>query len=131
MSDDDGITKDERVGSRFSQHRVLVLVGLTIIVTIIFTAVGMMLYSTSGTAQLDLSRPDYKGVNEIVEKEKEKAALVDYPATGDINDAALKQFDELYKKQLTNTTSVDVFDGDPMALDSLGIDDVQGNTTQE
>lgn len=131
MSDDDGITKDERVGSRFSQHRVLVLVGLTIIVTIIFTAVGMMLYNTSGTAQLDLSRPDYKGVNEIVEKEKEKAALVDYPATGDINDAALKQFDELYKKQLTNTTSVDVFDGDPMALDSLGIDDVQGNTTQE
>lgn len=131
MSDDDGITKDERGSSRLSQHRVLVLVGLTIIVTIIFTAVGILLYNTSGTAQLDLSRPDYKGVNEIVEKEKEKTTLIDYPATGDINDEALRQFDELYKKQLTSTTSVDAFDGDPMALDALGIDDIQSNTNQE
>ncbi len=121
MSDDDGITKDEPAMVLLAEHRVIILIVLTIIITLVFTSIGLVLYNTSGSAQLDLSRPGYKGVNEIVEKNKPK--FVDYPASGDINDTTLREFDNLYKTQLENVRSVDVFGGDPMAPDALGIDD--------
>lgn len=123
MSDDDGITKDESTIVLFAKHRLLVLIVATIIITLIFTAVGLMLYNRSGSAQLDLSRPGYRGVDEIVEKNKTK--FIEYPASGDINDATLKQFDELYKTHLKSVKTVDAFDGDPLTPEALGIDDRQ------
>ncbi len=121
MSDDDGITRDDTSFVLTAKHRILLLIGLTIIITSVFTAIGLMLYNTSGSAQLDLSRPGYKGVNEIVEKNK--PTFVEYPATGEINEATLKEFQDLYKKHLDNVKSVEAFRGDPLAPDALGIDE--------
>jgi hypothetical protein len=96
-----------------------VLVGVTILIALVFTSIGLVLYNASGTAQLDLSRPDYKGVSELVEKEK--PTYVEYPETGPIDESALNQFDELFKKQAENVRSVNPFSGDPLDPDALGL----------
>ena len=128
MHDDDGITQDEKVASALSRHKLLILITASIVVTLIFTAVGLVLYNTSGTAQLDLSRPGFQGVDEIVKKNQ--AELVEYSATGEINEEALSHFDTLYKTQLQNVTSVDAFSGDPMAPEALGIDEAVSGATE-
>lgn len=122
MSDDDGITRDDASFVLTAKRRILLLIGLTIVIAGVFTAIGLVLYNTSGSAQLDLSRPGYKGVNEIVEKNK--PTFVEYPASGDINETTLKEFHDLYKKHLDNVQSVEAFKGDPLASDALGIDEV-------
>lgn len=122
MTDDDGITRDEKAFDALSRHRLAILIGASIMVALVFTVIGLILYNTSGTAQLDLSRPGFEGVDQLVKEGQ--AELVEYPATGAINDEALAQFDALYKTQMENVTSIDAFGGDPLAPDALGIDDV-------
>lgn len=122
MSDDDGITTGERIPSLMAEHRLTILICLSIVIALVFTAVGLTLYNTSGTAQLDLSRPGFEGIDKQIKSHK--ADAIEYSATGPINEETLLQFDILYKKQLENVTSVNAFGGDPMAPDALGIDDV-------
>lgn len=121
MSDDDGITRDERVPSLLAEHRLTMLISGSIIIALVFAAIGLMLYNTSGTAQLDLSRPGFEGVDKLVKEGQTN--LVEYPALGPINEETLTQFNRLYQTQLENVTSVDAFSGDPMAPDALGIDE--------
>lgn len=118
---DDNITTGERMPLLIADHRIAVLVAATVIVALLFTAVGLTLYHTSGTAQLDLSRPDFEGISEIVEQNKE--TYTEYPATGPINQTALDEFDTLYKNQIDNSSSIDAFGGDPLTPSALGIDD--------
>lgn len=121
MGDDDGITRDERVPSLLAEHRLTMLISGSIIIALVFAAIGLMLYNTSGTAQLDLSRPGFEGVDKLVKEGQTN--LVEYPASGPINEETLTQFNRLYQTQLENVTSVDAFSGDPMAPDALGIDE--------
>ena len=130
MSDDDGITRDERSsGFLMAEHRLAILITASIIVALVFAAIGLTLYNTSGTAQLDLSRPGFEGVDKLVNDHKTDS--VDYPATGPINEEALTKFDRMYKKQLENVTSVDAFSGDPLAPDALGINELPPEDTHE
>ena len=122
MSDDDGITTGERIPGLMAEHRLTILICLSIAIALVFTAVGLTLYNTSGTAQLDLSRPGFEGIDKQIKSHK--ADAVEYPAMGPINEETLLQFDALYKKQLENVTSVNAFGGDPMAPDALVVDDV-------
>lgn len=128
MSDDDGITRDERSSRLLTEHRLTILIAASIVIALVFTAIGLMLYNTSGTAQLDLSRPGFEGVDKMVKDRQ--TDLVEYPAVGPINEETLAQFDKLYQTQLKNVTSVDAFGGDPMTPDALGINDVPSEETE-
>lgn len=112
----------KRLVSLMSRHQLAVLIALTIFISLAFTAAGLWLYNTSGTAQIDLSRPGYEGVSKELESE-EKHEYVEYPATGQMNDEALREFKEAYEAQLESATTVNAFSGDPLAPESLGIDD--------
>lgn len=122
MSDDDGITRDEQAPNWLTRHRLTILIGVSIVIALTFTSIGLMLYHTSGTAQLDLSRPGFEGVDKMVKDRQTNP--VEYPAVGPINEETLTQFDRLYQAQLENVTSVEAFSGDPLAPDALGINDV-------
>lgn len=104
-----------------SEHKVVGLIVIAICIALVSTTVGMMLYSVTGTAQLDLSRPGYEGVGKVVSEDT--TVFTEYPATGAMNEKALSEFDALYKDKLNNLKSVDAFGGDPMALDVLGLDE--------
>lgn len=105
---------------RWDKHRFMVLVGGTIVVSLLLVGVALGLYNSSGAAQLDLSRPGYVSVREQVDS---PASFESYPSTGMIDRAALQQFDQLYKRQAQQATDVDSFGGDVMTDEALSIAD--------
>ena len=105
---------------RWAQHRFLILIGGTIIISIFLVAVALALYASSGAAQLDLSRPGYVSVrNQAVRSD----GFVGFPSTGTIDSAAIDQFRTLYDKQAEQATNVDSFGGNIMSDQALSIDD--------
>lgn len=106
--------------SRWERHKFMLLVGLTILTALFLVWIAMGLYSSSGAAQLDLSRPGYKSVQSQVTKDD---TFNGYPSTGAMNKAALDQFRGLYTKRATQATGIDSFGGGVMSDQALGIDD--------
>lgn len=121
MTDDIQPTEPAPHKGFWANHRIVLLVVVTIAIALGMVSVGLVLYNVSGTAQLDLSRPGYAGVSTQVETEKE--TFREYPATGSINQKSLEEFSTLYEEQAASARAVDAFGGDPMAPDALGIDE--------
>lgn len=103
----------------WSNHRFLLLMGLTITVALVLVSISMTLYATSGAAQLDLSRPGYKSVTS--QAINNDGGFQNYPTSGVLNATALSQFRALYDTQAAKVTAVDAYAGDPLNPDSLQI----------
>lgn len=105
--------------TRLQQHRFLVMLAIAIVIAMFLVGVAMALYNSSGAAQLDLSRPGYQSV-------RDQAVSTDtfdsFPASGALDEEALKQFRELYKTEAEEATQVDAFGGDVMSSKALSID---------
>jgi hypothetical protein len=105
--------------ARLSQHRFMAMIIGSSFIACMLTAIGLSLYNSSGTAQLDLSRPGYSAV-------RSKAAKADkiegFANTGPINEETLQQFRTLYDEQLKQMTAVDAYSGDALSTASLKID---------
>lgn len=99
-------------------HRFMVMVGATIIVSIVLVGIALAMYSSSGAAQLDLSRPGYQSVRQQADRSE---VISDFPATGTIDQATLDQFKQLYDSQARQVLGYDGFGGDPMSDDALGL----------
>lgn len=86
--------------------------------------VSMALYNSSGAAQLDLSRPGYKAVQDKVDQTD---TFKSFPATGSVNSKTIDDFQKLYSKQVQQVTANSAFD--PAVLDdqALGIDAPSGD----
>lgn len=105
--------------SFLSQHRFLLLVALTIGLSIVLVGISMALYASSGTAQLDLSRPGYRSVSsQAVNNDSD---FKNYAASGQIDQDALSEFNTLYKEQALKAKAVDAFGGDPLNPEALEI----------
>jgi hypothetical protein len=104
----------------WQEHRFMVLVGVTIVISLFLVGVALSLYNSSGAAQLDLSRPGYKSVSEKAQRSDDFSS---YPAIGVIDKAALEQFKKLYSAQAQRATNVDSFGGDVMSDQALSLDD--------
>lgn len=112
---------------RWEKHRFMVLVGATIIISLMLVGVALTLYNTSGAAQLDLSRPGYVSVREQVDS---PASFKGFPSTGTIDREALEQFNRLYERQAQQATTVDSFGGEVMTDEALSIADPDAATKQ-
>lgn len=109
--DNQNSTPEENL-SFWDQHRFLLLIALTIIISLILVTVSLVLYSISGAAQLDLSRPGYQSV--VSEAESNDPVSTSYSAVGAINRDTIKEFQDLYNPQVESVTTVDAFGGDPL-----------------
>lgn len=127
-SHNDGVTShDYPIDTRFPfllrpQYRLATLIIGTILIAIIFVAVGLVLYNVSGTAQLDLSRPGFEGVSEIIDQNA--SSYQEFPSSGQIDQGSLSEFDRLYQEQLGVMNNAQAFEGDPLSPESLGIKEV-------
>jgi hypothetical protein len=101
------------------QHKFLLLVGMTIVTSMILVGVAMGMYASSGAAQLDLSRPNYQNVREKANRDERLTA---FPATGKMTKESLEQFRELYQPQSKRIVDFESFGGDPLSDQALGID---------
>jgi hypothetical protein len=105
--------------SGWRQHKFLLLVGMTIVTSMILVGVAMGMYASSGAAQLDLSRPNYQNVREKANRDERLTA---FPATGKMTKESLEQFRELYQPQSKRIVDFESFGGDPLSDQALGID---------
>lgn len=101
-------------------NRLVILLVTTIAIAAVLTVVSMVIYTKSGAAQLDLSRPGYRSVS----SQADKGDTIDsFSASGTVNKDTVTQFIQLYDDQAKKTTSVDAFNGDPLNPEVLGFGD--------
>lgn len=105
----------------WSHHRFIVLIIGSIVIAFLFLAISLAMYTSTGTAQLDLSRPGYQSVRDQAKINKE---FDSFSATGPVNDSVLGEFEKSYRKQASQTTSVDAFNGEVLSDEALGLDDM-------
>lgn len=118
MSEEELIA-EARTMSHWQRHKFMALVGATIVISLFLVGVALALYSSSGAAQLDLSRPGYQSVREQASKTQD---FESYPATGKLDSKAISDFKTLYDKKAKEATAVDSFGGKVMTDQSLSID---------
>lgn len=93
------------------QHRFLILIIGTIVISVVMVIASLMIYNLSGSAQLDLSRPGYQEVSDQVDRTDE---ITNYSAFGPVNKSTVKEFTDLYDAQAEKAKAVDAFNGDPL-----------------
>jgi len=109
----------------WGQHRFMLLIFGTIIISIGFVAVSLVIYNVSGSAQLDLSRPGYQSVSNQVERDDN---IDEYSASGSVNTDAIDDFTKLYDAQAVKAKAVDAFNGDPLNPEILQFGDPSAST---
>ena len=102
-----------------AERRFALLISIAILISLFLVGVALDLYETSGTAQLDLSRPGYVSVRQ---KAIQSDGFTGFSSSGPIDKSAVDQFRQLYASQATKATSVDSFSGNPMSDQALSID---------
>lgn len=116
MSEDHNLTAEVET-SWYKTHLVVFVAG-SIVIGFMLVVVSMMLYLSSGAAQLDLSRPGYKAVQDKVERSDN---FKSFPASGTIDARSIEEFQKLYAEQVKNVTTVDVFNPNVLDDAALGI----------
>ncbi len=100
------------------RHRLLVLVVGSITIALTLVSIALALYASGGTAQLDISRPGYKSVQDKVEP----TSFESFSPTGEVDEGVIDEFLDLYDKQTKRVNSTDAFSESALADNALGID---------
>jgi len=107
----------------FWRNKFLVMIFGAVVITCLLVVVSMSMYSSSGAAQLDLSRPGYVSVRD--KAVKSDADFQTFSSSCEINQKTISKFKVSFTKQAVKVKTVDAFGGDPLSPQSLGIDSVE------
>ena len=101
------------------RRNIALFISCSVLIAFLLVLISMALYNSSGAAQLDLSRPGYKSVQDQVNRTDN---FESFPATGPVTTTILEQFLKLFDRQVRPVSTTDAFS--PAALDdqALGID---------
>jgi len=95
----------------WDRHRLSLLLIITVCIAVMMTVISVVIYNSTGAAQLDLSRPGYRSVSDQVEKND---PIDTYSSSGPVNKETIEEFMKLYDAQATKAKAVDAFNGDPL-----------------
>lgn len=104
----------------WGEHRLILLLIGTLLIAMVLTTVSVIIYNTSGAAQLDLSRPGYRSVSDQVEHD---TTVGEYSASGPVTAETIQEFIQLYDEQAEKAKAVDAFNGDPLNPELLYSDE--------
>lgn len=104
---------------RLAKNRFIVLITGTIILALFLVSISLALYGSSGTAQVDLSRPGYSGVRDQAKEDTQEEKS--FSSSGPIDKASLEEFERLYTETSKSATSVKAFDGNVLSDEALHI----------
>jgi hypothetical protein len=125
MDESTVVVAEETELTFWAEHRFLLLIIATLIISTILVSVSIVIYNVSGSAQLDLSRPGYQSVSDKVDKTD---PVTDYSAFGPVNKGTVNDFTSIYDKQADKAKAVDAFNGDPLNPDVLEFSDPTAST---
>lgn len=97
--------------SFWDKHRLSLLLIITVAIALVMTSLSVVIYNSTGAAQLDLSRPGYRSVSDKVERVD---GIDTYSASGPVNKGSIEEFMKLYDTQANKAKAVDAFNGDPL-----------------
>lgn len=118
---EEAVTSQEHVEpTKWDRRRPLIIfIGGSIVIAIMLVFVSMALYVSSGAAQLDLSRPGYKSVQDQIDRTD---TFQSFPATGAVTDETIEDFIELYMRQTKSVSGTNVYSPEALSEKTLGID---------
>lgn len=119
MGDELHEVHSERTAAPWYRQQLFFFITGSIFISILLVMVSMALYASSGAAQLDLSRPGYKSVQDKVGKSE---TFESFPANGRVNNETIEKFLELYNRQTRQVNDVDAFSAETLEAQALGID---------
>ena len=102
-----------------SRHQFALFISGVVVLSLLLVTIALTLYVSSGTAQLDLSRPGYEKIRTQVRTDESFKGFSD---SGQLDADSLKQFESLYDQKLKEVESVDAFGNDVLSPKSLQID---------
>jgi len=115
---------DEQL-SFWDEHRFMLLIVGTLLISIVLVSISIFIYNVSGSAQLDLSRPGYQSVSGKVD---DTDPITDYSPFGPVNKATVNEFTKIYDTQAAKAKAVDAFNGDPLNPEVLEFSDPATST---
>lgn len=103
-------------------HQFLIMIVGAILVSLFLVYVALSLYVSSGTLQLDLSRPGYDSAREEATKGTE--VFKGFSEDGPIDDESLNEFDKLYKQKAAGALiEIDAFSSDALSDEALSLNE--------
>lgn len=103
---------------KFENYTFTVFIVASVSLSFVLVVISMYLYNSSGAAQLDLSRPGYV---DIRSQATNTSSYKDFPSSGPLDLKVVTDFEELFLKQSLKITSANVFSGDPLSPEALGL----------
>ena len=92
---------------QIQKHRFITFLVSSIVLSLFFVYIALSLYHSSGTLQLDLSRPGFDQARKDITEDT--STLDEYNASGSVNNQSLQQFNTLYSNALKDMTTIDAF----------------------
>jgi hypothetical protein len=120
MNEEEQVREPRVVSRVWYRHQLVFFISGSIIVALMLVLVSMALYASSGAAQLDLSRPGYKSVQNQLDQSD---TFESFPSSGAVTGKTLDDFLKLYQKQVKPVDNSDVFSPNTLDDQALGIDD--------
>lgn len=117
------LTEEAKSLSFWQAHRFWLMIAGALAISFFLVLVAMNLYNSSGTAQLDLSRPEYEKVRTQVNRDTDN---VTYPSSGELDEEALDQFRELFGDKAEKLRKGKYYSPDAMSDSSLGLPRIDG-----
>jgi len=110
------MSRVEQLKALALRHQLTVAILATIVIAIIMTAISLSLYASSGTLQLDLSRPGYESARKDITKPEDDT---DFAATGVIDQQVLEDYQRRFDNQRNSLNSFSKFKDKGLDDDSL------------
>lgn len=121
MNDEPTVTHESAGVRAIKDHQFISMIVVVISISLFLVYVALSLYQSSGTVQLDLSRPGYDSARKEAIKGNE--VFKGFSADGTIDAAALNEFDTMYKQKASEALiEIDAFSGDALSDATLGLD---------
>lgn len=107
MSMLDELRQDARLREGWSHNRIYALIVGVVGIALILVSVAMSIYNSSGASQIDMSRPGFSSVQKEVKEDKNTE---NFPASGQFDEKAFKDFYKLYDERLKAIESINAYD---------------------
>lgn len=105
-----------RMKETAQKHQLTIAIVLIVVIAVIMTAVSLSLYVSSGTLQLDLSRPGYESARKELIKPEDKT---DYATNGPVNKQTLDAYQKLFDAQRTELNRIRTFKDQGLSDETL------------
>ena len=109
----------ERIKDFIDRRKLPVFLAIVVILAVILVIISVAIYYKSGAYQLDLSRPEYKGVRSQIEPDRRDKDP--FNTQGQVDAEVIDDFLLRYQEEVDKALKADAYSADVLSPDQLGI----------